>query len=163
MSRPDDAGGVRSSGGRVAARTIAGVGIDIVDVVEIEEAITALGRRYLERVYAPDELASWAGTARRSTARSLAPCFAAKEAALKAMGRDDEPIDWRSVVVDRIGPERIAIRLEGAGARLAAARCIDRVVGSVEADRERAIAVVIAFAPAAASPPHRAAPLSRGS
>jgi holo-[acyl-carrier protein] synthase len=77
---------------------IVGVGIDIVDVVRMEASIRKGSDRFLERVFTPSEQDRAArGPARFS---ELAALFAAKEAALKALGTGwSEGIAWREIEV----------------------------------------------------------------
>jgi holo-[acyl-carrier protein] synthase len=70
------------------------VGIDLVDIDDVREALRTHGDRYLRRIYTERELEDSRGRPER-----LAECFAAKEAALKAVRREDEAIPWRSVEV----------------------------------------------------------------
>ena len=57
------------------------VGVDIVEISRIDEAIAARGEAFLERVYTPTEIASY-----RHKLPSLAARFSAKEAVIKALG-----------------------------------------------------------------------------
>jgi holo-[acyl-carrier protein] synthase len=78
------------------------VGIDVVDVREVKRSLARFGRRYLVRVYTPDEIA-YALEAPVDTARRLAARFAAKEATIKALFASEDGIDPRSIEVQR-GP-----------------------------------------------------------
>lgn len=57
------------------------VGVDIVEISRISEAISSRGQVFLERVYTPAELFNY-----RHKLSSLAARFAAKEAVIKALG-----------------------------------------------------------------------------
>jgi holo-[acyl-carrier protein] synthase len=72
------------------------VGVDIVDVREIEASITRFGTAYLERVYTSRELA-YARSGDMS--HRLGARFAAKEAMLKALDATHVGINWRSIEV----------------------------------------------------------------
>ncbi len=61
------------------------VGIDIVDIARIGRALERHGERFLEKVFAPSEIAR-AKTIRRPQ-EYLAGRFAAKEAFMKASGK----------------------------------------------------------------------------
>ncbi len=63
---------------------IQGIGIDIVEVQRIREASQRWGKRFEQRVYTKQELAYCGNTTTRYW--RLAARFAAKEAALKALG-----------------------------------------------------------------------------
>ena len=62
---------------------IVGLGIDMTELERIGKAHARFGRRFLEKFLAPGELAALAGKPRLSL---LAGRFAAKEAAVKALG-----------------------------------------------------------------------------
>ena len=79
---------------------IVGTGIDIAEVPRIAESMERFGRRFLERVFTPDEIRyceSKANKAERYAAR-----FAAKEAAMKAIGTGwKRGVTWQYVEVQR--------------------------------------------------------------
>jgi holo-[acyl-carrier protein] synthase len=91
---------------------IRGVGVDLIEVARVRGALARWGSRFLERVYAPEELAD----ARRGGdfAASLAARFAAKEAAYKALRQTlGRPLALRSIVVSAGRDRAPAIALEG--------------------------------------------------
>jgi holo-[acyl-carrier protein] synthase len=64
---------------------ILGVGIDLVEVPRMQRVLDRpWGRRFIERVFCPEEIAVSEGAARPSEA--YAARFAAKEAVVKALG-----------------------------------------------------------------------------
>ncbi len=63
---------------------IVGTGIDIAEVHRIAATIERFGRRFLERVFTPDEIRYCESKANK--AERYAGRFAAKEAAMKAIG-----------------------------------------------------------------------------
>ena len=88
--------------------TIVGVGVDVVDVARFERVL-ARTPRLADRLFTPDE--------RERPIASLAARFAAKEAAMKALGTGHtQEVLWRSVeVVRHGGPPRLL--LHGGAAR----------------------------------------------
>lgn len=83
---------------------IAGIGIDLVDIGRVERLLDAKGRRVLDRLFTPAEVAY--AMARSRPAMHLAARLAAKEAAFKALAGSDDArlIGWREVeVVARAG------------------------------------------------------------
>ncbi len=106
------------------------VGIDLVAVDQIQETMARHGDRFLERVYTPAERAASGGNASRLAAR-----FAAKEATMKALGRTDEALGWRSIEVVGGANSDVSVRLTGGAAALAAARGVTNV--SVSLARRR--------------------------
>lgn len=83
---------------------IAGIGIDLVEIVRVERMLDGKGERMLARLFTPAEVAY--ARARARPAMHLAARLAAKEAAFKALSGSDEAraIGWREVeVVPRTG------------------------------------------------------------
>ncbi|TML67162.1 MAG: holo-[acyl-carrier-protein] synthase [Actinobacteria bacterium] len=118
-----------------------GLGMDIVDVVDIEDSLRRFGDRYLRRVYTQREIADCAdGT----DARRLATHFAAKEAALKSLPIDIGDVDLRSVEVRLPGTGEPTLELSGAAADAARGAGIVTFAVSVGATRRHAAAVVVA-------------------
>ena len=95
------------------------VGVDIVDVRRIAEAILRWGDKFVERVYTPGEIDYCQG--RRHAAQHSAARFAVKEAAMKALGTGrSRGVLWRDIeVVRRGGPPQL--RFHGGAARRFAA------------------------------------------
>jgi holo-[acyl-carrier protein] synthase len=117
------------------------VGMDLVDVRDVEESLAQFGDRYLQRVFTTREVAACADGA---DARRLAACFAAKEATLKSIAADGDAVDWRSIEL-LLGPASDpAVELSGASADLAARTGIVRLSVSVGTTRSYAAAVVLA-------------------
>jgi len=94
---------------------IVGIGVDIAEVSRIAAAIERFGRRFTERVFTPDEIRyceSKANKAERYAAR-----FAAKEAAMKAIGTGwRHGVKWRDVEVRRLPGGRPIINFAGRAA-----------------------------------------------
>ncbi len=79
-------------------KLVAGVGIDIIEVDRIRRAIGRWGQRFLERVYTSGEIGYCQAQARPEI--SFAARFAAKEAAMKALGRGPKGgVRWKSLEV----------------------------------------------------------------
>lgn len=134
---------------RGANGAIVGVGIDLVDVREIEASIARFGDRYLARLYTPAELdyAREGDLPRRLGAR-----FAAKEATIKALGEDlDAAIDWRAIEVVREPSGQPRLALFGWAAHAAARLRVGELSLSLTHEGHLAAAVVIATRRAAPS------------
>lgn len=95
------------------------IGVDLVDVREVEAALTAFGERYVSRVYTSGE-AAYAKEAPARTAHRLGARFAAKEATIKALRASDMGINPKAIEVVRGTDGSCEVAL--AGAALAAAR-----------------------------------------
>lgn len=116
-------------------------GIDIVEIERVAAAAARFGDRFLRRVFSDDEVLDCAGRP-----ASLAARFAAKEAAIKALG--DRLIALRDVEVTQGGDGKPALRLHGRAAKVAAARGVGRVAVSLSHARHHAVAVVVLQGPA---------------
>jgi holo-[acyl-carrier protein] synthase len=115
------------------------VGIDLVEVEEVEATLHRHGERYLRRIYTDRERHDCAGDPRRLAAR-----FAAKEATMKALRRSHEPLPWRSIGVRLGAAGEPALELSGAAAALAEDRAVNFLSVSVTHERGVAAAVVLA-------------------
>lgn len=76
------------------------VGVDIIEIARVADAIAQYGERFLHRVYTDAEL-EYCG----NRANQLATRFAAKEAVVKALGPHNSGIGWKDmeVVIDKDG------------------------------------------------------------
>src|SRR5229473_8263072 len=98
--------------------TIIGLGLDVTEIDRIAATIERYGDRFLRRVFTDGEIAYC--SRRRVPAMHFAGRFAAKEAAMKALGTGHtQQVLWRDVeVVRHGGPPQLAFH-GGAGRRLA--------------------------------------------
>jgi holo-[acyl-carrier protein] synthase len=108
---------------------IIGIGVDLVEVERIEAAVRRHGQRFLDRIYTADELAYCAGYLKPG--ERWAARFAAKEAAMKALGTGWRGVGWRDFEVARspTGPPRLI--LHGPAAALARQRGLQVVAESL--------------------------------
>jgi holo-[acyl-carrier protein] synthase len=114
------------------------VGIDLVNVEQVKDSVSAHGERYLSRVYSEREVRESGMAPERLAAR-----FAAKEATMKALGRDDEGLGWKSIAVVS-GPDgRPTIELAGEAAQLAERRGMRSLALSLTHERGHAAAIVV--------------------
>ena len=98
---------------------IIGIGMDATEIDRIEATIARFGDRFLHRIFTQGEVAY--ATRRRSPAPHLAGRFAAKEAAMKALGTGrSRGVLWRDIEVVRApgGPPQLRFH-GGAAARFA--------------------------------------------
>jgi holo-[acyl-carrier protein] synthase len=94
---------------------IIGLGLDATDISRVADTIERYGDRFLQRIFTDGEIAYC--TQRRVPSIHFAGRFAAKEAAMKALGTGhSQGVLWRDVeVVRRGGPPQL--RLHGGAAR----------------------------------------------
>jgi holo-[acyl-carrier protein] synthase len=90
--------------------TIVGIGLDATDIPRIERAIARYGDRFLHRIFTDAEIAYCARKFR--PAPHYAGRFAAKEAAMKALGTGlSRGVSWRDIEVVRGGgPPRLHLQ-----------------------------------------------------
>ena len=98
---------------------IIGLGIDATDIPRITATIERYGTRFTHRIFTDTEIAYC--TRRREPAIHFAGRFAAKEAAMKALGTGhSQGVLWRDIeVVRRHGPPQLQFH-GGAARRFAA-------------------------------------------
>jgi holo-[acyl-carrier protein] synthase len=114
------------------------VGVDIIEISRIAEAVDQWGERFLRRVYTEAELA----LCRRQTP-SLAARFAAKEAVVKALGQTDRGIGWRDIEVLAEPGGRPEVELHGRAAEVAAELGVTGLAISLSHSRDNAVAFVV--------------------
>jgi holo-[acyl-carrier protein] synthase len=91
---------------------IVGLGLDIAEIDRIEAAIARHGAQFLERLYTPREV-SYCEKHRNKFER-YAGRFAAKEAAMKALGTGwRHGVRWRDIEVVREPSGKPTLLLEG--------------------------------------------------
>jgi holo-[acyl-carrier protein] synthase len=121
---------------------IVGTGIDIVEVPRVAQAIERFGDRFLRRIYTADEIRYC--QSKRNAVERFAARFAAKEAALKAIGTGwKQGVSWTEVEVRRQPGGRPTVNFSGVAARHAAALGMKRASLSLTHTAETAMAQVI--------------------
>lgn len=88
---------------------VAGIGVDLCEIDRIADALARHGSRFLERLFLPGEVRHPVGS--RRAAEHVAGLFAAKEAAMKALGTGMRGVAFREIAVAREpgGPPRLAL------------------------------------------------------
>ena len=119
------------------------VGVDLVSVQSVREALAAHGDRYLERVYSKREISDCTTTQGLDPER-LAARFAAKEAALKALRPGPDGVMFSSIEVRRDHAGWVELELSGAAAQLARDAGMTELAVSIAHENGFACAVVIA-------------------
>jgi len=99
--------------------TIVGIGLDATDIPRVKDTYDRYGERFLRRVFTDGEIAYC--MRRRNPVPHLAGRFAAKEAAMKALGTGhSRGVLWKDIEVVRGGgPPRL--QFHGGAERRAAA------------------------------------------
>lgn len=121
---------------------IVGLGTDIVERVRIEASLTRLGNKFAERILNESELQAFLDS--NQAAALLAKRFAAKEAAVKALGLGiGNGIGWHQVTITHNDLGAPLLKFSG----FALERCeqlgVKHVHLSVSDERHYAVATVI--------------------
>jgi len=118
------------------------MGIDIAEVPRIRDAIQRHGRRFIERVYTPGEIAYVESKANRF--ERYAARFAAKEAGMKAIGTGwRRGVRWQDFEVANLRSGKPTLLLHGVAARVAAGLSISNIALSITHTAQQGVAIVI--------------------
>jgi holo-[acyl-carrier protein] synthase len=125
---------------------IIGLGVDLTDIPRIAQTYAQYGERFLKRVFTEGEIAYC--MRRRDPVPSLAGRFAAKEAAMKALGTGhSRGVLWKDVEVFReYGPPQL--RLHGGAAIHAGRLQVAKSLLTITHTDALAMAQVIMLGPA---------------
>jgi holo-[acyl-carrier protein] synthase len=116
---------------------IKGIGVDIIEIDRIKQAVEKHGENFLKKVYTTRELTYCSGT-KSWRIPELAVRFAAKEAYAKAVGtgigKGKKPLNWLDIEIDndKLGKPMIAVK----------GRRSKRVQVSLSHSRDYAVAMV---------------------
>jgi holo-[acyl-carrier protein] synthase len=121
---------------------IVGMGIDVAEVSRIREVIESQTERFLRRVYTPDEVAYCEQF--KNKFERYAGRFAAKEAAMKALGTGwSRGVRWVDVEIVRQRGGRPTISLKGEAKNIADRLGVKNIAVSITHTAEQAFAQVI--------------------
>ncbi len=113
------------------------IGVDIIEITRIEEAMNRWGRRFLHRVYTRPELSLC-----REKPQALAVRFAGKEAVMKALGTGVKGISWQEVEIMAEHSGKPRVHLYGKAKAKAEELGLDELAISLSHSQEYAIAFV---------------------
>ncbi|HJN86954.1 MAG: holo-ACP synthase [Dehalococcoidia bacterium] len=113
-------------------------GVDIIEIPRVGRVLERYGRRFLERVFTPGEIAYC-----RERPPNLAARFAAKEATMKALGTGTRGVGWKDIEVVRHESGAPSIKLHGRAERRAQRLGVQEVALSLSHSREYAVAFVV--------------------
>jgi len=121
---------------------IVGTGIDIAEVPRIRLSMERFGKRFLERIFTEAEMRYCDSKANR--VERYAARFAAKEAAMKALGTGwNHGVRWRDCEVVRMPGGRPTMKFHGKAGEFAARLGVKNTALSISHTEEQAIAQVI--------------------
>ncbi len=111
------------------------LGIDIIRVARISQALERFGARFTARILTPSESAYV-----RGRAETLAGRWAAKEAVSKVLGLGVRGVGWRDIEIERLPTGQPAVRLHGRAARRADQLGMTAVSVSISHESDYAVA-----------------------
>ena len=115
------------------------VGVDIIEITRIDEAMQRFGQRFLQRIYTGPELELCKAKANR-----LAVRFAGKEAVMKALGTGIKGVSWREIEVLSKPSGEPYVRLYGKAMTIASTMGLGELAISLSHSKEYAVATVVA-------------------
>ena len=117
-----------------------GVGCDVIEIARVAKAMER--RAFVERVYAPEEIA-YCQSRGKQAASSFAARFAAKEAVLKALGTGLRGGELTEIVITNDDLGKPSVQLRGYHAELAQKLGVKNIAISMSHSRETALAYVV--------------------
>jgi holo-[acyl-carrier protein] synthase len=121
---------------------IYGIGMDLVKVGRIEEALKRWGERFQERVFTPGEVRYCLG--KKSPWVSFAARFAAKEAFVKALGIGiRRGVHWKDVEVQRGPLGKPVLKLYGRAVEICRKEGVEGLFLTLTHDGDYSAAVVV--------------------
>ena len=119
-------------------------GVDIIEISRVGDVLSRYGDRFLRRVFTEAERAYC-----RGRPPNLAGRFAAKEAAMKALGTGTRGVAWRDIEVIRASTGAPSIQLHGRAEARAQRLGVQEISLSISHSRDYAVAFVVGLIPGA--------------
>ena len=113
------------------------IGVDIIEIARIEEAVSNWGERFLNRVYTEAEI-----TLCRKNSSSLAARFASKEAVMKLLGTGIRGVSWKEIETLSYLSGKPLVNLYGKAQIKAEELGLKEIAVSLSHSKEYAIAMV---------------------
>jgi holo-[acyl-carrier protein] synthase len=121
---------------------IVGLGIDIAEVDRMRAAIERRGQALVKRLFTPAEIAYC--QKHRDPYERFAGRFAAKEAAMKALGTGwGRGVRWVDIEVTRLASGKPTLKLQGAAKKIAARLEVNNIALTITHSGNTALAQVI--------------------
>jgi len=114
------------------------IGVDIIEISRIENAVSRWGETFLRRLYTESELKLY-----HDKPSSLAARFAGKEAVIKALGPQIKGISLKEIEILSDPDGQPSVKLYGEAQKRANSLGLDKLVISLSHSREHAIAFVV--------------------
>jgi len=116
------------------------IGVDIIEISRIKQAVSRWQDSFLNRIYTATELAETRNMS------SLAARFAAKEAVMKALGPGFKGRGWKEIEINNTDSGAPSIRLYGRALQKSQELGLTRFEVSLSHSRKYAVAMVVAYA-----------------
>ena len=121
---------------------IVGLGVDIVEVHRVEAAMRRHGEAFLKRIFTPAEIAYC--ERHRNKYERFAGRFAAKEAAMKALGTGwGRGVRWLDIEVVRLPGGKPTLQLRGQAEEFAKRLEVKNVSLTITHSADTALALVV--------------------
>lgn len=114
------------------------VGVDIIEIQRVQQALGRRGQRFLERVFTDAELALY-----RDRLPELAARFAGKEAAMKALGTGVRGVGWREIEILPNRRGKPVVFLHGRAKERARLLGVQELAVSLSHSKDYAVATVV--------------------
>ncbi|WP_084281012.1 holo-ACP synthase [Alkaliphilus transvaalensis] len=121
---------------------IKGIGIDIIEIERIKEAIEKKGK-FLQRFFTEAEIEIF--IAKNNKPSTIAGFFAAKEAVVKALGTGFRDMKWKDIEVAQDHLGKPYIKLHNNSRNIAYSKGIEEIMISISHSRFNAVAQAIAI------------------
>ncbi len=122
---------------------VIGIGLDLQEIVDFNRSLERSGEPYIQRIFTVAEIAYC--QAKPDSSSSFAVRFAAKEAAIKALGiAGADGLNWHDFEIMMDSSGRPSMKLTGVAAQCASERTISSLVISLTHSKSTAAAVVVA-------------------
>ena len=118
------------------------IGTDILKIQRVDDVVTRLGERFVQRILTPVEQAEYQASPLPN--RLLAKRFAAKEAIAKALGTGiGRGVSWQDITVGHDANGAPVVELDGGAREVALARGGSRVELSLADEAEYVVAFAV--------------------
>ena len=114
------------------------IGIDIIEIARIEQAINRRGQNFLRRIYTESELQQY-----QQQTQSLAARFAGKEAVMKTIRAPGKGVRFRDIEIVANSDGQPLVHLYGNARKLADSLGLSSLSISLSHSREQAIAFAV--------------------
>ena len=117
---------------------MAEIGVDIIEIPRIEEAIERFGMRFLRRVYTEKEIDAY-----QKRVSSLCTRFAAKEAVMKVLGTGMYGVGWKDIEILSAPSGKPTVYLHGPAQARFESLGFKSITVSLSDSKEHAVAVTL--------------------